>query len=100
MTWWNRHPAIAYTAARLLLFAVPFGLLLLFVPVVWAVLIAFVFSAIVSVFVLSRMRDAWSASLAGRADRTRARMAERAAAEDAWDEEQRTHEPGSDDDRI
>jgi uncharacterized membrane protein len=98
MSWWDRHPAIAYTGARLLLFAVPFVLLALIVPVVWALLIAFVFSAIVSVFVLSRMRDAWSASLASRADRTRARMAERAAAEDAWDEEQRAHDSGSDDD--
>lgn len=83
-------PVVAYTVLRIALFAVPFGVLLLLrVPAAMALLIAFVLSAALSIFVLSRLRDAMSASLVERRDRAREAKAKRAAAEDAWDEAQR-----------
>lgn len=94
--WWLRHPTLAYSAARLILFLVPFLLLLLVLDPLPALVIAFVASALASIFVLSRMRDAMSVSLSTRAERANQKMAERAASEDAWDEAQRTSEDTSD----
>jgi Protein of unknown function (DUF4229) len=86
----SRHPMLTYTALRLALFVVPFGVLLaLGTDLLWAMLVAAFFSGIVSVFLLSRQRDAVSVAIASRTERARQRMAERTAAEDAWDDAQR-----------
>ena len=83
-------PVLTYSALRVLLFVVPFGILLAVdVPLLWALLVAFLLSAIVSLFALSGQRDAMSASVMRRSERVKATMAEREAAEDAWDDEQR-----------
>lgn len=87
--WWMRHPTLSYSIARLTLFLVPFVILLLFVDPLLALVIAFVLSAVASIFVLSRLRDAMSISLTTRSERARQKMAERAASEDAWDEANR-----------
>ena len=88
--WWRRHPSVTYTGARLLLFLIPFVLLLPFLEPLVALVVAFVVSALVSIFVLSGLRDAMSVNLTTRADRANQKMAERAASEDAWDEAQRS----------
>ena len=83
-------PVVAYSLSRFGLFLVPFLVLLLFhVPLMWAVLIAFVFSSLISIFVLSRQRDRVSTSLVERRERIKQTMADRTAAEDAWDDAQR-----------
>lgn len=88
-SWASRHPMAVYSAARLVLFAAPFALLSLFMEFLWALLIAFFFSAIASIFLLRKQRDAFGTSLATRADRANEKMAERSAAEDEWDDVQR-----------
>lgn len=88
--WWMRHPTLSYSVARLILFLVPFLILLLFLDPLLALVIAFIVSAVASIFVLSRMRDAMSVSLTTRSERARQKMAERAASEDAWDEANRS----------
>ena len=81
---------VAYTGLRLVLFLVPFGLLLLVgVDGIWALLVAFIFSSVVSVFALSRQRDQVSTSLVARRERMRESLSQRTADEDAWDEAQR-----------
>lgn len=86
-------PVITYSLLRLLLFVVPFVVLLVAqVPVTWALLVAFLLSALVSLFALSGQRDAMSTSVARRSERAQAKMAERAAVEDAWDDEERAHD--------
>jgi Protein of unknown function (DUF4229) len=92
----GRHPALVYTGLRLLIFVVPFVLLLAVqVPVVWALLISALLSSFASLFVLSKYRDRLSVSISQRRDRMNQRIAEREATEDAWDEGQRatTDEP-------
>lgn len=88
--WWMRHPTLSYSMARLALFLVPFLILVTFLDPMLALVVAFVLSAIASIFVLSRMRDAMSVSITTRAERAQQKMAERAASEDAWDEARRT----------
>lgn len=84
-------PMITYSLARLVLFGVPFVLLLLVgVDLFWSLLIAFVLSAVVSIFLLSRLRDQVSTGLVERRERIAERMAARSKAEDAWDEAQRS----------
>ncbi|HEX2361298.1 MAG TPA: hypothetical protein VHI11_04415, partial [Jiangellaceae bacterium] len=51
-------------------------------------------SGIISVFALSRSRDAASVVLANRMSTIKSRMAERTAAEDAWDDRQRAKSEG------
>lgn len=90
----DRHPLLTYTLLRTLVFAVPFVLLLLVgVHPLWALVAAAFASGIVSVFLLSRQRDAVSSALTERSDRARRTMAERAAAEDSWDDAQRAGSP-------
>lgn len=90
MTWTSRHPALTYTGARLLLFGVLFGVLLILVGDLFISLItAAIVSSVLSIFLLRRQRDALSASIASRASRANEKMAERAASEDAWDDAQR-----------
>lgn len=105
----DRHPMLTYTALRVAVFVVPFLLLVLVgADVLTAMLIAAFASGIVSIFLLSRQRDAVSSALATRTDRAKAKQAERTAAEDAWDDAHRAvvdppadqpEEPGSADSR-
>ena len=61
-----------------------------------AVLVAFLISAIASIFLLRNQRAALSTSIATRAERANQKMAERAAVEDDWDDVQRGDAEGSD----
>jgi mannitol-specific phosphotransferase system IIBC component len=54
-----------------------------------ALLIAFLVSAVASILLLRKQREAMSASLATRAARANEKMAERSAVEDSWDEAKR-----------
>jgi Protein of unknown function (DUF4229) len=81
---------LRYTLLRVLLFVVVAALLWIAgARGFWLLLLAVFGSGVVSVFVLSRSRDAASASLANRVSETRRRMRERTAAEDAWDDQHR-----------
>ncbi|HVQ18220.1 MAG TPA: DUF4229 domain-containing protein [Actinomycetes bacterium] len=96
----NRHPMLVYTGLRLLLFLVPFGILMAVqVPFIWSLLVAALASSFVSIFVLSRFRDQVSVALSQRSSRVKERMAERQQSEDAWDEAHRTDGSGDLDDR-
>lgn len=88
-SWTSRHPMATYSLARVVLFIVPFVALYFVADLLTATLVAFVVSAIASIFLLRKQREALSASIATRADRANQKMAERAAAEDNWDEAQR-----------
>jgi hypothetical protein len=86
---------LRYTLLRVLLFLVVAALLWIAgMRGFWLLLVAIFASGVVSVFVLSRSRDAASASLANRASQVRWRMHERTAAEDAWDEQRRAGPDG------
>ncbi|WP_017557994.1 DUF4229 domain-containing protein [Nocardiopsis baichengensis] len=75
---------LAYTAARLLLFGVAFGLLyLLGARGALALILAALVSGLVSYIVLSRQRDAVSERITARTDRMSRRLEEGAAHEDA-----------------
>ena len=81
---------LRYTLLRVLLFLAVAALLwIVGLRGVWLVLFAILGSGIVSVFALSRSRDAASTALANRVSTIKGRMAERTAAEDAWDDQQR-----------
>jgi hypothetical protein len=87
----SRHPVLSYSLARIVLFLVAFGLAVLVgVNTFWALVLGLVVSMVASFFLLSRQRDAISANVVDRTTRAKARMAERTAAEDAWDDAQRT----------
>lgn len=81
---------VRYTALRALIFVVVAALL-------WIIglrgyvllLVAVLASGVVSLFALSRSRDALSAALISRHRRLKQRMAERTAAEDAWNDQVR-----------
>jgi hypothetical protein len=84
---------LRYTLLRVLVFAVVAALLwIVGFRGFWLLLIAVFLSGVVSVFVLTKSRDAASAALAHRVEEIKRRMAERAAAEDAWAETQRASE--------
>ncbi len=89
-SWTSRHPMATYTLGRLVLFAVPFAILYFLADFFTALLVAFLLSAVASIFLLRGQRGALSASIASRAERANAKMAERSAAEDAWDDEERS----------
>jgi hypothetical protein len=85
---------LRYTLLRVLLFVVVAALLWIAgARGFWLLLLAIFGSGVVSVFVLSRSRDAASASLANRVSEVRRRMRERTAAEDAWDDQRRAAPP-------
>ena len=90
--WVSRHPVAAYSLGRLVLFAVPFAILYFFADFFAALLMAFLLSAFASIFLLRKQREAMSASIATRAARANAKMAERSAVEDSWDEVERAPE--------
>ncbi|MDA2804624.1 DUF4229 domain-containing protein [Nocardiopsis suaedae] len=75
---------LAYTAARLLLFGVTYGVLYLLGARGWlALILAALISGLVSYIVLSRQRDAVSESITARTDRMGRRLVDGAAHEDA-----------------
>jgi hypothetical protein len=81
---------LRYTALRLLLFVVVAALLwIIGIRDYWLLLFAILVSGVLSLFVLSRSRDELSASLVNRRQRIRQRLAERTAAEDAWNDQVR-----------
>jgi CHASE2 domain-containing sensor protein len=82
---------LAYTAARLGIFLLAYGLVLgsylLFdhegpVPVLWPLLVAAVISAVVSVYALGGLRARFSSSVNERAERMSRRFEEMKAKED------------------
>ena len=86
---------LRYTLLRVLLFLVVAALLwIVGIRGVWLVMFAILGSGIISVFALSRSRDAASVVLANRMSTIKSRMAERTAAEDAWDDRQRAKSEG------
>ena len=88
----SRHPVVTYSLARIALFLAAFGLALLVgANTFWALVLGLVVSMVASFFLLSRQRDAISANVVERSARAKARMAERTAAEDAWDDAQRAN---------
>ena len=81
---------IVYTAMRIGLFVtslvVVFGVWLLVadqVPVLWAVVIAFVMSGVASYFLLNRQREAFARRVERRAERMQERFEQAKAKEDA-----------------
>lgn len=88
-SWSSRHPVAAYSLGRLVLFAVPFAVLYFVADFFTALLIAFLVSAVASIFLLRKQREAMSLSIATRAARANEKMAERSAVEDAWDDAER-----------
>jgi hypothetical protein len=81
---------VRYTALRFLVFAVVAALLWIFgLRGYWLLLVAVLLSGFVSLFVLNRSRDELSAAYVERREKIKQRMAERAAAEDAWNDEVR-----------
>ena len=93
---------LVYTGMRLLLFAVPFAVLMVAgLDLVWSVLIAAFGSAIASIFLLTRYRDELSESISTRSERMRARRVEREQSEDAWDDARRAgDDPSADGNRA
>jgi membrane protein implicated in regulation of membrane protease activity len=78
---------VRYTALRFLVFAVVAALLWIFgLRDFWLLLVAILLSGFVSLFVLNRSRDELSSAYLERREKIKKRMAERAAAEDAWND--------------
>lgn len=83
---------LRYTLLRLLILVVVGALVWLIwpgLPVLAVLLVAVFVSGLISIFVLNRSRDEVSARLDRRVSTIKARLNERTAAEDAWDEVQR-----------
>jgi Protein of unknown function (DUF4229) len=81
---------LRYTLLRVLLFLAVAALLwIVGLRGLGLVMFAILGSGMISIFALSRSRDAVSVSLANRAAKIKRRIDERSAAEDAWDEQQR-----------
>lgn len=78
---------VRYTALRFLVFAVVAALLWIFgLRDFWLLLVAILLSGFVSLFVLNRSRDELSSAYLERREKIKKRTAERAAAEDAWND--------------
>lgn len=85
---------LRYTALRALIFVIVAALLWIvglrgFLLLLFALLV----SGVVSLFVLNRSRDEVSATLVNRQQRIKQRLADRTAAEDAWDDSRGEAEP-------
>jgi hypothetical protein len=79
-----------YTVARLGIFVLVFLLCVVLIRDIFVSLVtALSASAVISLVVLRKQRDALAASIATRAERANQRMAERAASEDQWDDDRR-----------
>ena len=77
------HPVVGYSLARILLFFASVGVLyLLQLRGLWLLLGAIIVSALASLALLSRQRDAMSAAVADRLERARRRIDEGAGSED------------------
>ncbi len=85
---------LVYTGLRLALFVASLAIIVGIwtlasadggVPIVWAVVIAFVVSGIASYFMLNAYRERFARVVSARAERAAARFEERRAAEDAAD---------------
>lgn len=84
-------PFLAYTAARLGLFVVAYGLIWLVMSFwlefstitnLWVMIMALVLSSVVSIFTLGRLRDKLAANVHARASRMTKRIEESRSAED------------------
>ena len=98
----TRHPLLVYTLFRMLLFAVPFAVLLVAgLDFVWSVVVAAIGSSVASIFLLTRYRDQLSESISTRSERMRVRRVEREQSEDDWDDARRAgNETSGDDSRT
>lgn len=88
---------LRYTVLRLFVFAVVAALLWIFgLRGFWLLLVAIMISGFASLFILNRSRDELSKALVARRGKIKQRMAERAEAEDAWNDQTRDvdHGPG------
>jgi hypothetical protein len=91
----NRHPVLAYTVARLLLFLAVLGVLyLLGARSLLLLALALLLSGLFSFWLLAGPRQAMSAFLADRMHRVNERIDEAAAAEDVEEPQRRSEEPG------
>jgi uncharacterized membrane protein len=97
---------LVYTALRIALFAGALGIVVgvwgLFtdsVPVLWAVVLAFVISGVASFFLLNATRERFARKVQARAERASARFEERKAREDLDDPVEGTVEGTVDDGR-
>jgi hypothetical protein len=82
---------LRYTLLRVLLFLVVAALLwIIGLRGLWLVMFGILGSGMISIFALSRSRDAASVSFSDWLAKYKRRIDQRAAAEDAWDEQQRT----------
>lgn len=89
---------IVYTALRLLVLAVVWGVLQLTTPLrgLLAIAVALLISGLLSLFVLDRQRERLSVGVAGFFGRLNARIDASSRAEDEWDDERRaTASPAS-----
>jgi hypothetical protein len=85
---------LRYTALRLFIFAVVAALLWIFgLRGFWLLLVAIMVSGFASLFILNRSRDELSRALVERREKIKQRLADRAAAEDAWNDEIRGDAP-------
>jgi hypothetical protein len=85
----SRHPVIAYTAARLAIFAGVLAVLsIVGLRGVALLIAALLVSGLLSAWLLVHQRDIMSDALAGRLTRIRSRLDEAAAAEDDEGDEQ------------
>ena len=81
---------VRYTALRFLVFAVVVALLWIFgLRGFWLLLAGVLLSGFVSLFALNRSRDELSSAYVQRREKIKQQMAERAAAEDAWNDQAR-----------
>jgi hypothetical protein len=81
---------LRYTALRMFIFAVVASLLWIFgLRGFWLLLVAIMVSGFASLFILSRSRDELSAAFVERREKIKQRLADKAAAEDAWNDEAR-----------
>lgn len=79
---------LRYTALRFFVFVVVAALLWIFgMRGFWLLLVAIMVSGFASLFILNRSRDELSRSFVERRQKIKQRLADRAAAEDAWNDE-------------
>ncbi len=81
---------LRYTALRFFVFAVVAALLWIFgLRGFWLLLVAIMVSGFASLFILNRSRDELSRAYVERRQKIKQRLADRTAAEDAWNDDVR-----------
>lgn len=81
---------LRYTALRFFVFVVVAALLWIFgMRGFWLLLVAIMVSGFASLFILNRSRDELSRAYVERRQKIKQRLADRTAAEDAWNEDVR-----------